>query len=598
MAIAAHRLLGRPHAGVEPAGGDEVVVAAALGNPPLVEHQDLVDVGDGVQAVGDDDHGALAGELRDRGLDLRLVLGVGEGGGLVQDQDRRVLEDGTGDRDALALAAGQAVAALPDQRVVAVRQSADEVVGAGGLGGGGDVGIAGVGAAESDVVGDGAGEQEHVLEHHGEAGVKVLRAHVADVDTADAHRAAAHVEEAGDQPHQRRLARPARADQCQAAAGLDPDRDAVDDRARAIGEADLIEIDRRRADGALGLGLRHFGQGENRLDIVEMLELPHHPVADALDGAENVAEAEREREEHRQRRDADLAGRRHQQPRRRHHQQMARQQDLREAAGHHGAAHPIVGEPRHQREHAKGALRRLLGLIEHAHRRQAVGDLGGGLGELGLDFDIVAGRPFARFQQAAEQPHADHHRHQRQHRQPPVDHDEGDQHQRRREQRGAGLGDEVGDAVLGGLDVVEQDRADAALRSVVEPAERHPRQLGREAQSQLLLHPEGDEMGQRGRQAEERMTRGNAGDGGKADQQQAVAVRVRRRQLGEGQRGGEVGRQREQRRQGSRQGRSSEETATARHQGQNLAGNHLNRNRRTRPDARFKPGRRFSIAFV
>ena len=52
-------------------------------------------------------------------LDRRLGLGVDARRGLVEDQDPRVLEDGARDRDALALAAGETLAALADEGVVA-----------------------------------------------------------------------------------------------------------------------------------------------------------------------------------------------------------------------------------------------------------------------------------------------------------------------------------------------------------------------------------------------------------------------------------------------------------------------------------------------
>ncbi len=48
------------------------------------------------------------------GLDLALALGVEGRGGLVEEQDRRVLQDGARDRDALALAARERHAALAD----------------------------------------------------------------------------------------------------------------------------------------------------------------------------------------------------------------------------------------------------------------------------------------------------------------------------------------------------------------------------------------------------------------------------------------------------------------------------------------------------
>ena len=43
----------------------------------------------------------------ERGLDLGLALGVEGAGGFVEQQDRRVFQEGAGDGDALALTAGK-----------------------------------------------------------------------------------------------------------------------------------------------------------------------------------------------------------------------------------------------------------------------------------------------------------------------------------------------------------------------------------------------------------------------------------------------------------------------------------------------------------
>ena len=51
-----------------------------------------------------------------------LGLVVERRGRFVEHQDRRVLEQRAGDGDALALAAGEALAELADHRVVALRQ--------------------------------------------------------------------------------------------------------------------------------------------------------------------------------------------------------------------------------------------------------------------------------------------------------------------------------------------------------------------------------------------------------------------------------------------------------------------------------------------
>ena len=95
---------------------------------PRSMHDQPVGLAQRRQPVGDGDRGAALHQVVERLLDLLLGLGVDRRGGLVEDQDARVDQQRARDRDALALAAGQRLAALADQRVVAVRQAQDEVV--------------------------------------------------------------------------------------------------------------------------------------------------------------------------------------------------------------------------------------------------------------------------------------------------------------------------------------------------------------------------------------------------------------------------------------------------------------------------------------
>ena len=106
--------------GVVTAKGEQAVVGAALGDLAVVEDDDLVGVPDGRQAVRDRDRGAARARGVDGLLDRLLGLRVERARGLVEDEDRGVLEQRARDRDALALAAGQLDAALADQGVVAV----------------------------------------------------------------------------------------------------------------------------------------------------------------------------------------------------------------------------------------------------------------------------------------------------------------------------------------------------------------------------------------------------------------------------------------------------------------------------------------------
>ena len=72
----------------------ELGVRAVLGDPAVCHDEDLVGVLDGREAVGDDDDRLAARQLGDGLLDEVLVLRVDARGGLVEDDDGRVFENG------------------------------------------------------------------------------------------------------------------------------------------------------------------------------------------------------------------------------------------------------------------------------------------------------------------------------------------------------------------------------------------------------------------------------------------------------------------------------------------------------------------------
>src|SRR6059058_3729005 len=78
--------------------------------------------------MGDDQGGAAALQAVEGLLDGRLVLAVHARERFVEQQDRRVLQQRPSDRDPLALTAGQARAALADDRLVTLRQGGYEIV--------------------------------------------------------------------------------------------------------------------------------------------------------------------------------------------------------------------------------------------------------------------------------------------------------------------------------------------------------------------------------------------------------------------------------------------------------------------------------------
>ena len=120
-----HLALAVPHGGIDAVLGEKFLMRAALGHLATLQHDDLVSVDDGGEAVGDDQRGAVGGDevLSADLISSSVFEAVERRGGLVEDQDRRALEDGAGDGDALLLAARQLETALADRRVVALGQA-------------------------------------------------------------------------------------------------------------------------------------------------------------------------------------------------------------------------------------------------------------------------------------------------------------------------------------------------------------------------------------------------------------------------------------------------------------------------------------------
>ena len=127
-------------------------------------------------------------------------------GGFVEQHDRGVDEQCAGDADALALPAGQPDPAGADGGVEPVGEMVGELADQRRVGGRGDLGVGGVGAAVAEVVGQGAGEQEGVLQHHGDLLVQPVLGGVGHRVSVEQDLAGGGAVEAADQGQEGRLA--------------------------------------------------------------------------------------------------------------------------------------------------------------------------------------------------------------------------------------------------------------------------------------------------------------------------------------------------------------------------------------------------------
>lgn len=174
-------------------------MGAHLCDAAFFEHDDLVGVADGAQAVGDDEARPAFHEAVEAGLDEAFGLAVEVAGGFVEDEDAWVGKDGTGDGDALLLASGEADAALADEGVVPGFEFGDEAVRVGDARGVGNVILGRVASGVGDVLGDGPVEEEDVLLDDAEEFAVGLDVDVAEVGAVEGDGALARVIEAGDE---------------------------------------------------------------------------------------------------------------------------------------------------------------------------------------------------------------------------------------------------------------------------------------------------------------------------------------------------------------------------------------------------------------
>ena len=241
------QLLAAVHLVVEAALFQKRGVRAALGDPAVRQHEDLVGVLDGRDAVRDEDRGAPARDRAQAVQDLRFRVRVHRRENVVEDQDARPLGNGACQRGALLLAAGEGHATLADDRVVALGKAHHVLVELGDLAGIVEVVLGQlVRVAKANVGAQRHGEQERLLRRVADRLAERrerVRPHIAAVDQ---YLSRGDVEEPRDQVDERRLARPGGAHDGQRRAGRHLEADVAQHRRAgvvAVGEGDVAELD-------------------------------------------------------------------------------------------------------------------------------------------------------------------------------------------------------------------------------------------------------------------------------------------------------------------------------------------------------------------
>src|SRR4051812_35686589 len=100
---------------------EELAMRALLDDAAVLEHDDAVGAAHGGEAMRNHEAGAAVQRAPERRLDVALGEAVHIRRGLVEHEDLSVADDGTGEGQQLALSDREVDAALPEQRVVALR---------------------------------------------------------------------------------------------------------------------------------------------------------------------------------------------------------------------------------------------------------------------------------------------------------------------------------------------------------------------------------------------------------------------------------------------------------------------------------------------
>ena len=240
---------------------------ALLDDVTVGDDGDLVGIFDGGETVSDHDGGSALAELVQCLLDHDLGGVVKRTGRLVQNEDRRVLEEHTRDAKTLFLTARQTHAALADDSIVALLHRHDVIMDVGALGGFDDLVLGSVESAIEDVVTDAGVKEVDVLLYDADIAAKRLQRDVVDVLAVDQKNSRLHVVKMRDQMADGGLSAAAGTDQSQSLALLDLEIDVFEDVAViAIGVGHVAEFDltphafhvNRALCVLLGLDIHHF----------------------------------------------------------------------------------------------------------------------------------------------------------------------------------------------------------------------------------------------------------------------------------------------------------------------------------------------------
>ena len=208
--------------------------------------------------MGDHDDGFPLSQCCKRRLYLGLIVRVGKGGGLVQNQHRCVLQNSTGNGDPLLLAAGKVHALAANDSVDTLWELFNNIHALGSFQCGKDFFLGGIRPAKPNIVQNSTLEKFTVLEHESHRIHQFFLGNRPHIRTADGYAAALHIEESADETCQCGFAAAGGSHQRHSLSGLNVHGDAFDHlRLAIIAEMHIPQGD-RAVLRVLGLPKRRY----------------------------------------------------------------------------------------------------------------------------------------------------------------------------------------------------------------------------------------------------------------------------------------------------------------------------------------------------
>jgi hypothetical protein len=488
-------------------------VRARLDDPSLLHDVDDVRADHRGQPVRDGERGATLGGLVQRFLDHPLRDGVERGRRLVQQQHGRILQQHPRDRDALLLAAGEAIAALPHHGVVAVLEAGDHMVDVGRRARRDELLVGRVGLGIDEVLPDRGVEQVGLLRHDPDLVDDRLLREVAHVGAVEEHRPLRRLVEPRREVEDRRLARAGGAHEGHVLARLGGERDPLQGVARGGRRIGVAEPHVAELQPAARAGGFHRGARIRRvLDLGHQVEV----LEDAREQRLRGLHVERDPHEPDQRHEqARLHGReRHDRaggdrPGAARDEEPCDEIDDRRHARHQHRHHREEPLPAHRRAHLEADLgavlrliaRRLRALPVERLRQQDPGDAQRLLrdgGELGQRLLRLSGDPRAHLSHPALHEHQDGHHAHGDDGQPPVQHDHRDERGDHRDGVAEDARDRAREHAGDAADVVLQAGLDDTGLGAREEAQLHRLQVLEQPHAQVARDAVADGGGEPG----------------------------------------------------------------------------------------------------